>query len=710
VVRNLAPVDPEAALDLIERNVMGENGREIVARDAPNRDSWMRLLRSIAYFPEYFARATRLLSRFVTAELDDGERVRNSRHLEELYYIYLSGTQATPPQRLEMIEELLAEASAVAEACAMIALDSMLKTGYFSTTHNFAFGGRAMDYGWYPRTREDFDVWYGGALRIVTRLAISRSAQRQKAREILGQHFRELWNVAPVQDPLEAAALLAVAADAHWPEGWIAACETLSFDAERMAPEHVSRLTTLIGRLAPPAADIVARIRTYVLNPAWRIADGCPGDGHDARQQAHERAVEHARMLGREVAPQPDSIGALWLELLGGSVDEGGVFGEGLGESAGDLKELWSYLIGRLATVPAEKRNVNVLCGVLHVAFQRDAETAGAFLDEAVNHDILGVFFPRLQGAVGIDGRAVQRLLDSLHLGRAPAWMYEHVCLPRNTKAIAAEDVCQLVQSLAALPGGYNVAARVLEGHLTPRQRVADDIEPALVRCGVELLKTIPLTESNDRTDHYLARIAKRCLQGAEAAEDVGALCDRLLDALGMPGVGPRGYRHLIDALVAIHSLTALDHLLTEEPKNYWHSCVFDRDSGDDNPLVRVPTETLIEWAQADPRARFPRLARAVPVVVNQDRRLVWTDSALAILAAAPERGLVFSKLTEDFYPTSWSGSIIPYYEMRRELLRSFFNDDDEQVRDSARQVDEYLQRAMENEREQERERDERFE
>ena len=73
LVQNLAPVDPAAALDLIERNVMGENGAAIVARDAPNRDSWMRLLRSIAYFPEYFARATRLLSRFVIAELEDGK-------------------------------------------------------------------------------------------------------------------------------------------------------------------------------------------------------------------------------------------------------------------------------------------------------------------------------------------------------------------------------------------------------------------------------------------------------------------------------------------------------------------------------------------------------------------------------------------------------------------------------------------------------------
>ena len=52
---------------------------------------------------------------------------RNSHHLEELYYIYLSGTQATPAQRLEMIEEFLAEASAAAKECAMIALDSMLR-------------------------------------------------------------------------------------------------------------------------------------------------------------------------------------------------------------------------------------------------------------------------------------------------------------------------------------------------------------------------------------------------------------------------------------------------------------------------------------------------------------------------------------------------------------------------------------------------------
>ena len=218
------------------------------------------------------------------------------------------------------------------------------------------------------------------------------------------------------------------------------------------------------------------------------------------------------------------------------------------------------------------------------------------------------------------------------------------------------------------------------------------------------------LTESNNHTDYYLARIAKQCLQGAESAEEVGALCERLLDDFDKPGVGPLDYRDLIDALMEIQPLTALDHFLTEQPRNYWHSYLFHRDSDDHNPLFRVPIETLVEWAQADPRERFPQLARTVPVVGTKDGRLVWTDGALAILAAAPERGIVFSQLTEGFYPTSWSGSIIPYYEMRRELLRQFFNDHDEQVRDRARQVDKDLQKAIENERQQETKRDERFE
>ena len=49
-------------------------------------------------------------------------------------------------------------------------------------------------------------------------------------------------------------------------------------------------------------------------------------------------------------------------------------------------------------------------------------------------------------------------------------------------------------------------------------------------------------------------------------------------------------------------------------------------------------------------------------------------------------------------------------YEVQRELLKPFFDDQDEGVRNRARELDEYLQREITNERRNERKRDERFE
>jgi len=297
LMRHLAPVTPTAAPDLIERFVLISTLDGLMARECPIRLPTMSLLRKLAWFQEHFHRAALLLSRFVQAELNEGGRNQNTRYLEELFWPVLSGTKAGPQVRLAVIEKLLSAPESPSQVTGMIALRGMLNAGNFTSSHDFSFGGHAIDYGWRPKTLADYRNWYGGALAIAKRLATSDSPQRNAARSIVAEHFRSLWCFRHVFNELEEAAV-AIGTQEHWPEGWFAVRKTIALDAERMDVDLTARLQRLAEHLAP--TQFGERLRSYVLIPAYAIADLARWETTEDYEQAHQVVVDEARRLGRE--------------------------------------------------------------------------------------------------------------------------------------------------------------------------------------------------------------------------------------------------------------------------------------------------------------------------------------------------------------------------------------------------------------------------
>ncbi|WP_157633629.1 hypothetical protein [Thioflavicoccus mobilis] len=149
-----------------------------------------------------------------------------------------------------MVEELLAPPDRFSQDIGMIALRGMLTAGHFSSSHDFSFGGHAVDFGWCPKTLADYRDWYGGALAIATRLALSDSPQRISARGTIAERFRSLWRHGCVSDELEGA-VLAIGTQEHWPAGWLAVRKTIGSDRKRMTAELLARLERMKERLAP---------------------------------------------------------------------------------------------------------------------------------------------------------------------------------------------------------------------------------------------------------------------------------------------------------------------------------------------------------------------------------------------------------------------------------------------------------------------------
>jgi hypothetical protein len=616
--RNIAPVEPEAALNIIERTILGEHGSDFLGTSNRERDVSISLLRSLAYNADQFERAALLLARFVAAEPPDYRDDNSRGRFLNLFQLYLSGTHASIDQRLRIVDALISSENARSVSSGLDALDALLEAWHFSSTYGFAFGARPRNYGWHPRTYEEVASWYRAAITRARQLALSEGPIADNARTILSKNFRGLWSKASMIDELDAMAR-ALSAQKYWSEGWIAVRNTIRFDAADMNPEHARRLRALEEILRPN--NLPQRVRSYVFSRsrgAFDIADGDPDEVAEDAAAAYIRADEVAERLGREVAQSRDVLNTLMPDLVRPDAYRGWQFGRGLAAGAESLDAMWQQLVDALIAVPEQERNVQVLRGFLSAAIEIDSEKTASFLDSALSHPVLGYWFPVLQTSFGVDQRGGERLEASLRESRAPSWTYEHLSYGRVMERIPAGVLHRLIIGITELPSGYGAAIHVfgMRLHLAQSSNVLLDDELKL--CGRELILRYNFGRVSDNMlDYHLGKIANVCFQGPEASSEAVIVCRGLKQALLEYRAHPFDYKHLLGSLLRAQPLTVLDVFMGGR------SGEGERLLGDafryenENPLDEVPDEVLITWAQTNPNENFVKLAAVIVPIVS---------------------------------------------------------------------------------------------
>ena len=708
IFRNIAPVIPEATLDAMERMMNSEGSCGSRDPSSPGYQTWISLLKSLAYETIFFKRSALLLSRFAGAEPPNYKNGSARGPFNNLFQLYLSGTHASVDQRLEVINSLLESEDQNIQACGFDALDTLLQTSNFISYYRFDFGTRPRNYGWHPQSRRDFASWYGSAINFVLAKVLSNGPLANKARLILAQNFRGLWNNADIIDELDFA-VRTIAGQGFWSEGWIAVRNTIRFDAERISRENLDRLHTLEEILHPN--DLLQKARAYVFSKSWSDLALEEGESGEDPMSIHRRVYETTESLGREIARNVDILGVLLPELVRGHVDRGFPFGRGLANGADNLSDIWMRLVDAFIAVPEQERDTQVMRGFLGAAATLDLEVTNCFLDSAVDHPSLGLRFPMLQMAVDINQRGMERLEASLQLKLAPSWTYGdlgHIDVNR----VSTRSMRHLVLGISLLPDGFRVAVDILVMWVHSARSSGNRLDNELIQCGRELLRQYTFEGLDDILDYHLGELVDACFADADAAPDTTNLCRQLNEALLQNRVYSSNCIYLTKSLFHTQPVVALDEFLGDSSRDGRRLFIRFFDFDHENPLEIVPTETLIAWAQIDPSVRFLRLASAITPFksINGSTGLELRPLALQIVNSAPDRVAILSEFATRSGTGGWTGSFADLFEGHRALPRAFFSDSDPAVVAWARAQDRDLERLAATERSRERRNDESFE
>ena len=377
-----------------------------------------------------------------------------------LFYLHLSGTHATPEQRLAAALKLVRSDDAAQKKLGFAALDAMLEAYHFSSHFEFKFGARSRDYGYQPKIYGDITRWYGSALAAAMEL-FREGKHHRAAKGLIASNFRGLWVRGRIRDELEKT-MLEIAKQEFWREGWLAVKQTRFFDEKDRTSDGFARLSALERALRP--ANLAENVRGRVFQKKgggydlYDIEE--PNDDTAAGfKNALNRQTEEAVGYGEAVAADESVLRELLPEIVSNEGHLLWQFGMGLARGSRDPRALWTILAGQLAPTQETDRNVQVFRGMIAELHQADAKLASELLDEAVGSASLAPYFPVIQVAAPLDRAAIDRLVLSLERGQAPLWIFRNLALGGVTATAEGGDLAKLLQAIVEKPGGAEVAA-----------------------------------------------------------------------------------------------------------------------------------------------------------------------------------------------------------------------------------------------------------
>lgn len=661
----LAPAAPKAALVRLEA-AWDADIAAVAAHD--QLDDMTRVVMQLAYDPDLFPRCVRLLSRLPLGDRDRNAQAGN--YFEAMFQIFLSGSEALPQVRVDLVSGWLAEhALHLAER----AISAMLKTPQVIGSDN-TFGARQRSYGWQPQSADDQNAWFNDALQLLLTLA---EQDRLGAAKILAERFDGLWGLKAVRARL-LEVTRTILAEGHDDRVWFAVRDTI---ANGPAPDP--DLVQLEIDLRPQGtADI---IRAYVFNPTYKFHNQAGPEG----KAESAKAYEMARTLGENAAADPVALGPVAAELIRTRETQAFCFGEGYASKSGDLEADWVRLT-RILAAADKYADPSLLQGFLRGVQSRAPEKIGPWLDAAVEVPGVSIHLAALQITAGVDAAGIARWVRLIEEDRIPLLSFKMGGMP--LEGIDAETIRPFVMALAKALNGKLIALDVLSMRLhgVPEAQISEGFR----RLGRDLLASFTFDRRAEAmVDYHLSQLVETCLVGHEGDAVARELAKAVKAGALKTGAHSLNYPSLLKALFEQQPMATLDVLVVDDGAwNEIEDLVLGHDPDPENaslverqPISGLDEEIARTWWAADMNERGPRLALVVPYALpGEDGSLVWRPLARDLLDsdAGPK---ILEAFFHRFFPMYGWGAPRDRYAQRRPMLTALVDHPRDEISKAAR-------------------------
>lgn len=424
---------PDATMEHLNRLLSGKTIDELVAFESGRRNTiWA--LEKLVFRRQTFDSAARLLLMLGAAENEDYAN-NASGQFTGLYQLYLSGTEATPEEKLIALDDGLTHTDERARKLCVDALNRMLESGHFSRSggsEHIGAGEALQD--WEPTTyREIFD-YYRAAMSRLEQIALdTNDPNHQTALNTIGSHLRGLFSNVNLFDDIQAMIARLREAYPRWHKAAHGINDWLYFDRNSADEAYQKKLREYYDELLP--TDPLEQLHYYSSGWATDVHD--PDVSYDREGDNDYHYGENKIYELIDDAPKEAVYFLPFLDmLLEKTTNSGWIAVARIARHVDDAEHLLRHLLENMKVDSEIAVISNLVRNVISCSAQADRNKGRECLELALRVQSLSASSVEFLSSVGLDDALMQRAIT---------FIQNDTVEPSQVSVIAFNDILEKV-------------------------------------------------------------------------------------------------------------------------------------------------------------------------------------------------------------------------------------------------------------------------
>lgn len=705
--RAFVEVNPESTSYALYNVLLEMSLSELLAIQGDIRRNFVWALEKLCFHSEFFERSSWCMLLLASAENETWSNNATGM-FAQLFRVDLSGTQASPGLRFDVLRRAIACNLAEIDMVVLQALDQAVSTYGATRTIGAEYQGtKAPLEEWRPKVwQEIFDFWQE-AFNLLLVMIDRGGEQKEKALSIIGHSIRGFVVRKRIEMLDSAIKYVILRNGRYWPAALESINSTFSFDSESLSKESEVALHSWLDLLNPQNSELPEKLQILVVNPPWEHKPGEDGRYVDV-------ASEKARELAREVALRVDDLLPHLNCLLDGVQKQAYTFGYQLAHELTDIDVILNAAFNLL--LAASRPNPSLILGMFRGVFELSPEQWQSKIDRLVVDEKLVHLYPQIIRTGSIKKYHLDKLYELVSNDVIPPDGVNSLSYGSVTADIPPDDMADFCIRLSSLGtasswAALNVIYMYCFGSESVIQILRDPIKQILV--------AVPLDKGHKNISmdaHHWNDLAAKILKEPDESFAV-SLVSQLITACKV------GFNHgdiwsyikplLIDLMQdyggVLWPIFGEAIVRAEGMELYWLQQLLDRENGSTVlpcVLTVLPVNSVIDWCSLQQEFGPIFVARCLNVLESVDGKTRPTELFLALLERFGDNPDVGNTLASNMGTRSWSGSLVPYLESDKEALSPLLQHPSGNIRSWARDYISYSDRKIEEEKNRDKERD----
>jgi len=670
--RSLVEVNPIETANALEHAFGGWDKEQLLQVEAGRRNLvWA--LEKLCFWEETFPIAARILLSFAVAENETWANNATNKFFQLFHYL-LSGTQAPPDLRLQVIDEALAADDIEYRRIAVEALGHALNTHHFHRDGCVEIqGSRAPQEDWRPKVWQDvFDYWTKCFDRLIP-LASIYDELGALARKQIASNLRGLVQYGRMEELESALKSIRVEKDIFWPEAYKEIKSTIYFDGDKLPSDGLQKLKKWLEILEPQT--FAQRWKLIISEPPLELET-------DEDETYSDRFYRLASVFAEECSKNTQELFENLKIVFEGEQSRGYAFGHALGKILDQEDVFIKKALSVLKKLPPDRANPSVLCGFVYSISPKNPQLIEEMLDSVVKDDDLYIHAIKLTCSIEPQKKDLGRIIELVKKGKFNPNDLRAFIYGGTLKHRSPEDVITFCEDIIGLGNdGIFPALEVLFMYTfqddekfklchNEFQKILEipgilcELEPASTMDAYHFEESVNrLLNYEEMNDEFAINISKEIVRAFTQEKFMVGLISYLEPVIR---ILLSKYRD-----VAWHIFS--DALLADDNRSYRVTFLFRPDNSakyySEGVLSELSEDFLIQWCNENIEKAPVILAKLVPLFIKDDETYSFHPIAKSLIYTFGDRPDVQSAIDSNMWSFSSVGSRAPYYEKQIEAI-----------------------------------------